>query len=109
MRAVECAKQISLQRPLHVIRDYQIKLAVAVVIYPCGAGGELIRPPHSSGLCCIRKCAVAVVVKQVALTERSDEQIVEAVVVVISDSNAEPEHGDGESSFASGVCERPIV
>src|SRR5207245_7179042 len=41
--------------------------------------------------------------------ERRNEQIVETVVVVVTHRYAKPEHWDDESSFASGVCERPVV
>ena len=65
--AVECAVNIGLRRPLHVVGDYQIELAVAVVIYPGRAGGELVRPPHSRVPSQFRECAIAIVVKKMTL------------------------------------------
>src|SRR5260370_1487130 len=107
--AVESAEEVPWQRPLHVIGNDQIKLAVAIVIHPSGAGGEFVRAPKSRRLCYIREGAIAVVVKKMALPERGDEEIVEAVVVVIGDGDTESEHWNRESGFTSYVCKRPIV
>ena len=107
--AVEGAEQISLNRPLHIIRDYQVEFAVAIVIHPGSAGGKFIRPPQAGGLGYIGKRAVAIVVKQMALTERGDKYIVITIVVVISDRNAQTEHRNRETGFGSHVGERAIV
>src|SRR5438445_4087675 len=44
-----------------------------------------------------------------ALPERGDEEIIETVVVVIADRDAESEHGDRESGFTSCICKRSVV
>ncbi len=93
--AVEGAEEITWLRPLNIIRDHQIEFTVAIVVHPRRAGGELVRPPQSCGLCHIRESAVAVVVKKMALAERGDENIVEAVVVVVTDGNAKSEYWNG--------------
>ena len=85
VRAIERAVEVALLAPLHIIGDDQIEFAVAIVVNPSSAGREFVRTPHAGGLCHLGKGAVSVVVKQMALAERSDEDIVEAVVVVVAD------------------------
>ena len=92
MGAVERAIKIALLRPLHVVGDDQIEFAVAVIVDPGGAGREFVRPPQSRRLGHVGESAVAVVVEEMALTERGDVEVVEAVVVVIADRDAEAEH-----------------
>ena len=47
VRAIERAIKIGLLGPLHIVGDDEIEFAVAIVIDPGRAGGELIRPPQS--------------------------------------------------------------
>ncbi len=96
-------------RPLHVIRDDQVEFAVAIIIDPGGAGREFVRSPQSRGLGHIGEGAVAVVVEEMALAERGDEEVVEAVVIVIADGNSQAEHGNGEPGFASDIGESAVV
>ena len=66
--------------------------------------------PHMpGGLGHIGECAVAVVVKEMALPERGDEEIVVAVVVVVADRHAQAEHRNRQPGFASHVGESAVV
>src|SRR5205085_1305013 len=107
--AVECAEQIVLFRPLHVIAHHEVEFSVAVVIDPSSAGGELVRSPESRGLCDIGKSAVAVVVKEMVLTDGGDEEVVEAVVIVVPHRDTETEYRDSKAGFASDIGERAIA
>ena len=84
-------------------------MAVAVVIDPGRARAEFVWSPEAGLLCHISEGAVAIVVEQVILAERSDEDVVVAVVVVVADGNAHAEHFDGETCFARHVGECPVV
>src|SRR5207248_6864542 len=43
------------------------------------------------------------------LAHGGDKEIVVAIVVVVADSHAHAEHWNGESGFASHICERAVV
>ena len=84
---VERTEQIALDRPLDVISDHQIELAIAIVIHPGCAGGKLLRTPQACRLGHIAEGSSAVVVEQVTLTEGSNEDILVAIVVVVTDGD----------------------
>ena len=71
--AVERAIEVALLRPLHIVGDDQIEFAVAIVVNPGGAGREFVWPPHARRLRHVGERPVAVVVEQMALAERGDE------------------------------------
>ena len=109
VRSVERAIDVALRSPLHVVGDDQVELAVAVVIHPRRAGAELVRAPHARGLGDVGECPVAVVVEQVALPKRRDEDVVEAIVVVIADRRAHAEQRDGQSRLRGHIGERAVA
>src|SRR6266487_6303816 len=45
--AIERAVQVRLRRPLDIIADDQVEMAVLVVIEPRGAGAEFLRPSQA--------------------------------------------------------------
>ncbi len=47
--------------------------------------------------------------KETALPERTDEDIIVAIVVVVADRNTQAEHRDAESSFAGHVGESTVA
>src|SRR6266403_2605552 len=95
--------------PLHVVGDDEIKLAIAIIIDPGRTGGKLIRSPKPGNRCDILKGAVAVVAEEVTLAKRGDENVVEAVVIVITDGHAQTIHRNAEARFAGHVGERAVV
>src|SRR3989475_8047128 len=109
MRSVKRAVEIAGQRPLHVICNHQIQLAVAIVIYPGCAGGKFIWTPQACSLRDFRECTVPVVIKKMTLPQRTEEQIVVAVVVVIADSNTQAKHGDSQARLSRHVGECAVV
>ena len=109
VRSVERAVQIALLGPLHVIRNDQVQLAVPVVVHPRRAGGKFIRVPTSRGLGHIGERPVTIVVKEMALSERGDEEIVVSVVVVVADRRAEAKHRNRQSGLARHVREGAVV
>src|SRR5215472_6146547 len=107
--AVERAEEVIRYRPLNVIRYHQIELAIAVVIHPGCAGGEFTRPPQPRRLGYIGKRAVAVVVEKMTLAEGRDEDIVEAVVIVIADCNPQAVEGNGQTGLAGDIAKGSIM
>ena len=66
-------------------------------------------PQSPAALVTSVKRAVAVVVKQMALAERGDEDVVVAVVVVIADGDAESEHGTARPALRGHIGESSVV
>ncbi len=109
MCSIHRAIKIAPLTPLHIIRDYKIKLSVTVVIHPSRTRGKFIRPPQSSRLRHIGERAVSVVVEQMALSQRGDEQIVEAVVIVIPHRNPKPKHRHSQPSLPRNIGKSSIA
>src|SRR5271157_1369209 len=109
VRAIEGAVEVGLLGPLHIVGDDEIEFAVAIVIDPGGAGGELVRAPESRGLGHIGESAVAVVVEEMALADGGNENVVEAVVVVIADRDTHPKKRNAEARLARYVGEGAVM
>ena len=92
MRAIQRAGKIFLRRPVNVIPNHKIQFAIAVIIHPGSAGGKFINSPHTCRLGHIGKCAVVIVVKKMALAHGSNEDVIEAVIIVIANGNAQAIH-----------------
>ncbi len=107
--AVHGAIKIRFWRPLHIVSDDQIEFAVLVVVNPSSAGAEFFHAAETRLLRHISKCSVAVVVKQPALSVRSDENIVVAVVVVVADGYADAVHFNVETGFVRNVSKSAVV
>ncbi len=107
--AVDGAVNVGLRRPLHVISYHQIEKAVAVVIDKGRAGAEFVRPPEAGLLGDVGKGSVTIIFEKVVLAQRSDENIVVAVVVVIADGYAHAVHFDVEAGFSGDVGEGAVV
>ena len=109
MRAIDRAIKIGRFAPANIICDDQVEFAVAIVIYPSGAGGKFTWAPHSRGLSYIRKCSVAVVVEEMTLPECSNKEIVEPVVIVIANRDSQPEHRHRQSGLPGNIGEGSIA
>jgi len=107
--AIQRAIEVCLGSPLDVIANDEIQVAVSVVIHPGSAGAEFVRAFEPGLLRHVGECAVAIVVKQMVLPVGGDEQIVVAVVVVITDGHAHAIDLDGQPRFVRHVGERAIV
>src|SRR5437764_5919887 len=107
--AVEGAIEIGLRRPLDIVADDQVEVAILVVVDPGGAGAEFLRSEQSCFLRDIGERAVAIVMKNVALAVGRDENIVVTVIVVIPDGNTESKHLHVEAGFVGYVGEGAVV
>ena len=58
MCTVEGAIKIFGQGPLHVVPNYQVQLAIAIVVHPRGAGSEALRSPETRSLRDVRESTV---------------------------------------------------
>ncbi len=86
---IERAGQIAFYGPLHVITDYQIQLAVAIVVKERRGRAEFVRSPQPRLLRNVSKGSVVIIVEQMVLPERGDEQIIVSVIVVVADCHPE--------------------
>ena len=86
----EILLKINRLRPLHVVADEKIEIAVAVVVHPCGACAPLtVAAADAGGGGHIREAPVDVAEQMVAADGR-DEEIDPPVVVVVSRRDAHP-------------------
>ena len=95
---------------LYVIADEKIETAVAVVVEPGATRSPanfLIIETSLAGD--IGECSVAVIVKQNIVSPEATEQIVIAVVVIVTDANAGLPAGSGQSGFLGYVGECAVT
>ena len=98
---------IGCDRPVDVVGDEEIELAVVVVVEPHGAGGKSgIGDAGFGGH--IGKLAVAQIAEEMIRSEGGDVDVVVAVVVVVADGAAQPVHFDRESGLPGHVGERAV-
>src|SRR5215469_7286250 len=109
MCAVERANNVFLWGPIDVIAYHQVQLAITVIVHPGGAGGKLIDSPQTGFFSNVSECAVSVVVEQMALADGRDENVVKAIVVVISNGYSQPIEANSQSGTRSHVCKRAIA
>src|SRR5262249_4232921 len=107
--SVETAINVLLRRPLNVVRNDEIEFSVAVVIDPGCACAELLHTCNARSLRNIRESAITVVVKESALTDCSDENVVVAIVVVVANGDSHSVHADRQSGFLGDVCKRTVA
>ncbi len=98
------------QIQIDVVGDEQIELAVAVVVHKCAAGVPALAIAGDAGLLAhIGERAVAVVVVENILAEVGDEQIFEAVVVVVADADALSPAGVRHAGLRGDVGEGAVA
>src|SRR6202007_2235813 len=94
----------------HVVAHEKIQLAVAIVIDPRAAAAEMNPGTNEARLPGhICECAVPVVVKQQIAAPTGDEEIVEAVVVVIAHRYAKGPHAAAQPCMFGYVRERAVA
>src|SRR3954469_21432090 len=80
---------IDVARPVHVIANEQIKLAVVVVIEESGGGAPIFgRAAHTCLEGDLAEFSLAFIVKQMTTTDSGHENIVDAVIVVVPNCHA---------------------
>ena len=106
--AVERADEIRRNGPVHIIRDEQIEMPIAVVVEPRGRCRE---PGRADARACghVHERAAARVVEQTVAVQAGDVQIRTPVVVVVGRRDAEPVHLDSEARRRRDVGERAVV
>src|SRR5262249_18646995 len=94
-----------------VAPDVEIEFSVAIVVEENGAGMELAGfEARDAGFCCdIGESAVAVVVVEQVGAELRDEEIGEAVVVVVAPDAAEAVVGAGDAGGVGDVGEGAVA
>ena len=107
--AVEAAENVVLRRPLHVIADEQVEQAIAIVVEPQRGGAEALALAESAGIGHVHECSLAGVMEQAVLTDAGDEDVREAIVVVIADRDAHAIQFDIEAGAGGHVRESAVV
>jgi len=102
--------EVHLGRPVDVIADEQVQLSVVIVIDPGGAGAPAIWPAarasFGGGL---PESAVALVPEEMVSSHRGDEEIHQAVVVVIARGNAHAVETEVQARPGSDVFEPTLT
>ena len=91
---IGAAKRVLVDLPLTIVRDEQVQAAVVIVVEPSGGDGPHLlsvqhRAAHAGFVCNIRKGAVVVVMKQLIPGYIGEKDVRPAVVVVVSDGDAD--------------------
>src|SRR6266481_2076063 len=107
--SVQTAKDVVFGRPVHIIADEEIEMAVAIVIEPEGRCAEGRAAGKTAGLRYVAKRAFARVHKQAILPHTGDQDVRESIVIVISDGNAHAVEFDIESRGACNVRESAVA
>ncbi len=95
---------------IHVVRDEQVEVAVAVIIQKTASCAPRITVPGNAGLFRhVGECAVAIVVIQDVVSPVSDEQIVVAIVVVVADAASLSPARTSQACFLCDVGERAVT
>src|SRR5437667_10272577 len=98
------------QVEIDVVRDEQIEFAVAIVVDKRTAGVPAFAvPAHARFVSYIRERAITIVVIKNVLAEIADEEIFEAVVVVVTNANALSPAGVGYAGLHGNVCECSVT
>ena len=92
-RASHGAAQVSLRRPVGVVRDNQVEKTIVVIIKPGGSDAERVARlgAYSRDLSHVRESPVAIVVIQRIAARGAEKQIFIAVVIVVANRNPEVE------------------
>ena len=93
-----------------VMRNEKIQPAIAIVIDPGAARAIARSRMDQSGLFRhVRKSTVAVIVEQKVLTPAGDEDVVEAVVIVVAHGNAGSPHATPQPGFRGDIGKRAVA
>jgi hypothetical protein len=106
--AVKAAEDIALRRPLHIVADKKIEQAVAVVIEPERRCAECHALAQTAGIGHVDKSALAGIVEEPVLSHAGDENVREAVIVIISDGHAHTVHFNIQAGVRGDVGEGAI-
>src|SRR5262249_42211248 len=86
--AVDCIAYFSVDfaRPFHVVTNKEVELSIIIVISPgCTCAPIVGRTGHPGSSSHFFEFSIALVMKQMISTHRSDEHVVQAIVVEIAD------------------------
>src|SRR5260221_3322835 len=107
--SVEAAEDVMFGGPVDVVADEEVEMAVAVVVEPQRGGAESLASSEAAGLCHVYKGSFAGIAEQAVLADASDQNIREAIVVVIADGDAHAVEFDVESGGAGDIGEGAVA
>src|SRR5450755_2178392 len=100
-----------LQIEADVVRDEQIEMAVAIIVQECAPGTPTRRTifPKAGLLGHVGKRAISIVAVEAVLSEVGAEDIVETIVVIVSDANGVRPANGPQARFIGHVRERAVA
>ena len=102
------AEQVGLGRPVHVVADEQVEMAVGVIVEPQGGGREAgVADPRRVGD--VREGAVARAPEQAVGPQHGQIDVHVPVVVEVGGGPAQAVQGDVEPRAPGDVGERPVA
>ena len=107
--SVEAAKDVVFGRPVHVIANEEIEMAIAVVIKPKSGSAKRLSPSQPALFRYILKGAFASIPKKTILPNAGDEDVRKAIVVVVADSDTHPVEFELQARSSSDVGESSIA
>src|SRR5205085_3999066 len=94
--SVETAKHVVFGRPANVVANEEIKKAIAIVVEPQCGSAQALAAEKVAGARGVYEGTFAGVAEETALADASDENVREAIVVVIPNGYAHSVHFDVE-------------
>src|SRR6266542_917085 len=102
-------ERYALRVEVHIVGDEQIEMSVPVVVQEATSGAPSVSGSGHTGLCGdIGKRAVAVVVIEHVPAPITYKQVIEAVVVIVSDAAPLAPAGISQASLSGDVGESPV-
>ncbi len=108
MLSVEAAEHIALGRPFHIVADKEIEQAVAIVVKPQSRRAESLALAETARVGDVHECAFTGVAEQPVLANAGDENVGEAIIVVVAHSHAHAIEFDIDTRARSHVGESAV-
>ena len=110
--AVNCLSRLGRARriKIHVIGDKQIEVPVAIIVQKTAAcAPRLFRAGDTSFFGDIREGPVAIIVVEDVVPPIADKQIVEAIVIIVTDATSLSPTRMGQTSLLSDIRKGPVT
>src|SRR5215471_10602413 len=109
VNAIEGAAKVGFGCPLHVVGNHQIEFSIPVIVNPRCTGREFVDSCETSAGSHVSEGAISIIVKETALAQRSYENIVKAVVIVVADGYSQSIHADVEARCRSHITKGSVA